>query len=76
MHNCCFFPNSLDWRWLVKESIGNIGILLDFLAFCRFNDFLDFDFLGFWVFANKPTVRSGGVSRGSVCGVDCWPKCR
>ena len=48
------FP--VDWRFLVEEHIANIGINLDFLGFCRFNDFL----------------QSGGFSRGKGCGCGCW----
>ena len=31
------FP--VNWRLLVKEYITNIGIPLDILSFCRFDDF-------------------------------------
>ena len=39
------------------------------------DDFLCFEiFLGFGVFSYQPTVHSGGVSRGRVCGFGCAPK--
>ena len=56
-----------SWRLLVEERIANIGkINLE-----RFDDFLRFsNFFGFWIFANQPTVQSGGVSRGGYVVVN------
>ena len=70
---------SADWRLLGKECITNFGLSLD--VFCRFNDvffLLSFFCLFFFsslcilVFANQPTVHSGGVTRGRVCGCVTW----
>ena len=55
----------MDLRLLVEERNANIGTLLDVLNFSHFNVF----FLFFFV--NQPTVHSGGVSRGKVCGCGC-----
>ena len=63
--NPCF---SVDLRLLVAERIANIGLPLNILVFCRFNDFWVLNFSGFWVFANQPTVHSWG----RVCGCGCW----
>ena len=53
----------VDWRLLVKKHITNMDIPLDILSFCCFNDFFYLKFFGgFEVFANQPTVHSGGVS--------------
>ena len=52
---------------MVEERIANIGIPLDCLGFWRFNDFLSVDFfLGFWFFANKPTLLLWGEFAGAV----------
>ena len=60
------FP--VDCRLLVKEPIANIGIPLDmFWVFAVLMTFA-IGFLGFLGFANLPTVHSGGVISGRVCG--------
>ena len=65
------FP--VDWRLLVEERIANIGITLDVFGFWLFQIFfILYIFLGFWFFANQPTVHNGGVSRGMVCCCGCW----
>ena len=44
-----------------------------FWPFYHFDDFLRFEFfLRFWVFTNQPTVHSGEVNRGRVCGCGSW----
>ena len=61
------FP--VDWRLFVEERFANIAIPLDIFEFCSFDTFLRFDiFLVTLIFANQPTLHSGGVSRGSVRG--------
>jgi hypothetical protein len=52
----------VDWRLLVKEHTANIGIPLDVLG-------LMFFFLNVWVFANEPTVHSGGGFVAVAVGV-------
>ena len=53
-------------------SVANNWIPLDIFMFCCFNNYFAFKKLGFWVFANQPTVHNGGVSRGRLCGCGCW----
>ena len=52
------FP--VDWRLLAKRLIANIDI------FCFFYCFNDFS--GCRVFANQPTVHTGGVTRRNLAG--------
>ena len=59
----------MDWRLLVEDRIANIGIHLNFffavlMIFCLLNLFK-----GFGVFANQPTVPSGGVAGGESVAV-------
>ena len=67
--------NRESWRLLVKECIAKIGKLRPL--------FLLKVWTIFWVWrrkkwvvgsvgVNQPTENSGGVSRGRVCGCDCW----
>ena len=65
------FP--VDLRLQVEECIANIDIALDIFVSCGFTDLWYFEKVsGFGVFANRPTVPNGRVSRGRVCGCGCW----
>ena len=77
---CVFVPSRntlflVDWTLLVKERIANIGIPLDIIGFLLFHRFVVVSMIvcvkkmGFWFFANRPTVHNGGVSGGRVFGV-------
>ena len=56
---------SVNWRLLIEECIANIGIPLDFLCFCHFNDFWCFViFPGFWVLANSLLCIMGELAGG------------
>ena len=49
--------------------------IFDFFLMSFFNVFLCIEILsGFLVFVNQPTVHNEAVSRGRVCGSDCWHK--
>ena len=62
----------MDWRLLVKEHIAGFGIPPDMFALFPFQWFLKkLHFFCFFVLANQPTMNSGGVSRGRVCGCGC-----
>ena len=52
------FP--VDWRILVQECVGTIGIPLD--VFGPFSDFL--------LFLTQATMQDGGVSRAVAVAVD------
>ena len=60
----------MDWRLLVEECIGNIGITLDISGF--FVVSMNFCVLNFYsvflLFENQTNVYNGGVSRRRVCG--------
>ena len=63
-------PKGLNWILLVEEHITNTAIPLDILRFCSFHDFLRFEFfVGFWVFANQPTVHSVELAVGGSVAV-------
>ena len=62
------FP--VDWRILVKERIANIGILIEIVFLCRFDDFLCFDiFLRCWVFATSLLCIMWELARGGLVAV-------
>ena len=61
----------VDWRLLVKELIANIGIPQEISGSYRFDDFLCSEIvLGFWFFANQPTVHTGGGEGSVAVAVD------
>ena len=54
----------------MEEYFANIGIPLDFFAASMLFVVVERT-LGFGAFTNKPSVPSGGISRGRVCGYGC-----
>ena len=55
--------NGIKFKLLAKDCIANRGIALE--IFWVFSGFLGFESVfGYGVFANQPTVHSGGLSRG------------
>ena len=60
---CAGIWNHLDCRLLVKEHINIVAKLRNLLCY--------FPKTNISVLANQPTVHSGGVSRGRVCGCSC-----
>ena len=71
---CVFVPSpktrfQVDWRLLVKERIPNIGITIGILGF---DDFFQWFFFGFWVFATSLLCKMGELAGRVFCGFSCW----